>query len=100
MRYGYARVSSNTQDYTAQVDALKSASCERILSEKASGKSTSGRKEFEKVMRALTPGDVLTVTKLDRLARSSRDQHNILHSIRANADVLPSATLPARRWRS
>jgi DNA invertase Pin-like site-specific DNA recombinase len=51
-------------------------------------------------MRALTPGDVLTVTKLDRLARSSRDQHNILHSIRANADVLPSATLPARRWRS
>jgi len=81
MKYGYARVSSNTQDYTAQVDALKAAGCERIFSEKASGKSTSGRREFDKLMRALAPGDVVTVTKLDRLARSSRDLHNILHDL-------------------
>jgi DNA invertase Pin-like site-specific DNA recombinase len=78
MRYGYARVSSNTQDYQAQVDALKVAGCERIFSEKASGKSTNGRREFEKLMRGLVPGDTVLVTKLDRLARSSRDLHNIL----------------------
>jgi DNA invertase Pin-like site-specific DNA recombinase len=81
MRYGYARVSSNTQDYTAQVNALKASGCERIFNEKASGKSTNGRREFDKLMRALAPGDVVTVTKLDRLARSSRDLHNILHDL-------------------
>ena len=81
MRYGYARVSSNSQDYAAQVDALKAAGCERIFSEKASGKSTSGRKEFEKLMKALLPGDAVVVTKLDRLARSSRDLHNVLHEL-------------------
>ena len=78
MRYGYARVSSNTQDYAAQVDTLKAAGCERIFSEKASGKSTNGRPEFAKLIKALLPGDVVTVVKLDRLARSSRDLHNIL----------------------
>jgi Resolvase, N terminal domain len=73
--YGYARVSSNTQDYAAQVDALKAAGCKEIFSEKASGKSTNGRREFDKLMKALLPGDVVVVTKLDRLARSSRDLH-------------------------
>jgi hypothetical protein len=63
-----ARVSSNTQDYQAQVDALKSAGCERIFSEKRSGKSAKDRPEFNKL-------------KLDRLARSSRDLHNILHDL-------------------
>jgi DNA invertase Pin-like site-specific DNA recombinase len=56
MRYGYARVSSNTQDYTAQVDALKAAGCERIFNEKASGKSTNGRREFDKLMQHAAPG--------------------------------------------
>jgi DNA invertase Pin-like site-specific DNA recombinase len=78
MRYGYARVSSSTQDYAAQVEALKAAGVERIFSEKASGKSTNARREFDKLMRALLPGDVVTVVKLDRLARSSRDLHNII----------------------
>ena len=59
MKFGYARVSSNTQDHAAQVEALKAAGCERIFSEKASGKSTKGRPEFEKLMKALIPGDVV-----------------------------------------
>ena len=75
MKYGYARVSSKGQDYTAQVEALKAAGCERIFSEKASGKSTEGRPEFAKLLKALLPGDTVVVTKLDRLARSSRDLH-------------------------
>jgi DNA invertase Pin-like site-specific DNA recombinase len=75
MKYGYSRVSSKAQDYEAQVEALNAAGCERIYSEKVSGKSTDGRREFEKLMKALLPGDTVVVTKLDRLARSSRDLH-------------------------
>ena len=75
MRYGYARVSSKAQDYQAQVEALKAAGCERIFSEKQSGKSRDGRPEFDRLMKALLPGDTVVVTKLDRLARSSRDLH-------------------------
>jgi DNA invertase Pin-like site-specific DNA recombinase len=81
MKYGYGRVSSSTQDYTGQIEMLKAAGCERIFSEKASGKSTKGRREFEKLMKTVVPGDTVVVTKLDRLARSSRDLHNILHEL-------------------
>ena len=81
MRYGYARVSSRSQDYSAQVDALRAAGCERIFSEKRSGKSATDRPEFNKLMRTLVPGDIIVVCKLDRLARSSRDLHNILHEV-------------------
>ena len=56
MRYGYARVSSRTQDYQAQVDALKAAGCEKIFSEKVSGKSTSSRREFDKLMLTIMGG--------------------------------------------
>ena len=80
-KIGYARVSSNTQDYQGQVDALKAAGCERIYSEKMSGKSTNGRRQFEKLMKDLLPGDTFVVAKLDRLARSSRDLHNIIHEL-------------------
>ena len=81
MKRGYARVSSKAQDYQAQVEALKAAGCEKIYSEKQSGKSRNGRPEFARLMKDLLPGDVVVVTKLDRLARSSRDLHNILHEL-------------------
>lgn len=81
MRYGYARVSSKAQDYLAQVEALRADGCEKIFSEKQSGKSTEHRPEFKKLMRALLPGDTVVVTKLDRLARSSRDLLNIIHDM-------------------
>jgi DNA invertase Pin-like site-specific DNA recombinase len=80
-KIGYARVSSNTQDYQGQVDALKAFGCERIYSEKQSGKTTDGRRQFEKLMKELLPGDTVVVAKLDRLARSSRDLHNIIHEL-------------------
>jgi len=73
--------STSKQDYDLQVEALKAAGCERIFSEKRSGKSTDGRREFSKLMRALVPGDVVVVTRLDRLARSSRDLLNIVHDL-------------------
>ena len=52
-KIGYARVSSKAQDYAAQVAALKAAGCERLYSEKASGKSRDGRPEFNKLMKAV-----------------------------------------------
>lgn len=73
-------MSSKAQDYTGQADGLKAAGCEKIYSEKQSGKSRNGRPEFAKLMKALLPGDTVVV-KLDRLARSSRDLHNILHEL-------------------
>ena len=73
--------SSQTQDYAAQIEALNAAGCERIYSEKASGKTIKGRPEFGKLLKALNEGDVFVVAKLDRLARSSRDLQNILHEL-------------------
>jgi DNA invertase Pin-like site-specific DNA recombinase len=49
----------------------------------STGKSTNGRREFEKLMKDLLPGDTVVVAKLDRLARSSRDLHNIIHELQA-----------------
>jgi DNA invertase Pin-like site-specific DNA recombinase len=83
MKYGYARVSTRAQDYVAQVEALKAAGCERIYSEKRSGKSRDGRPEFAKLMKALLPGDTVVVTKLDRLARSAVDLMNIVAELKA-----------------
>jgi DNA invertase Pin-like site-specific DNA recombinase len=54
---GYARVSSTDQDFEAQVERLKAAGCDRVYSEKASGKSRNGRHALDKAIRALLPGD-------------------------------------------
>lgn len=70
---GYARVSSRTQDLTIQTDALTGAGCTKLFSEKISGTRTAGRKELERMLDYVREGDVLTITKLDRLARSLPD---------------------------
>src|ERR1700730_17427048 len=80
---GYARVSSNGQDFDGQVERLKAAGCGKIYSEKLSGKSTNGRHELSKALKALKLGDTLIVVKLDRLARSIRDLLNLLDTIKA-----------------
>jgi DNA invertase Pin-like site-specific DNA recombinase len=82
MKIGYARVSSESQDHAAQVEALKAAGCEHIFSEKASGKSTNGRPVLAKLLKRLEQGDVVVVTKLDRVARSARDLLNIVHDLK------------------
>lgn len=80
---GYARVSATDQDFEAQVDRLKAAGCDRIFSEKASGKSTNGRHQLSKALKALRPGDTLVTVKLDRLARSIRDLLRLLDEVKA-----------------
>lgn len=72
MLIGYARVSSNEQDTTVQVAALKVAGCESIFREKASG-GRWDRPELHKLLGQIRKGDVLVVWKLDRLSRSLRD---------------------------
>ena len=69
MIYGYARVSTDGQSVEAQVAALTAAGAEKVFREVASGAKTD-RAQLRRLLDALAPGDVLTVTRLDRLARS------------------------------
>ena len=78
--FGYARVSTRDQDLASQVAALQAAGCGNIFKEKASGAKTD-RPELAKAIRRLEAGDVLVVTRLDRLARSTRDLLNILDAV-------------------
>jgi DNA invertase Pin-like site-specific DNA recombinase len=78
--YGYARVSTNGQDLGAQEAELMAAGCAKVFKEKVSGAKTD-RPELAKVIRRLEPGDVLVVTRLDRLARSTHDLLNVLATI-------------------
>src|SRR6202521_4331830 len=81
--YGYARVSTDGQSLAAQLAELKSAKCEKIFQEKISG-ARSDRKQLGRLIAVLAKGDVLVVTRLDRLARSTRDLLNLLGTIAEN----------------
>ena len=72
MLIGYARVSTQDQDATAQIAALKTAGCERVFQDKASG-GRWDRPELHRLLGQLRKGDVLVVWKLDRLSRALKD---------------------------
>ena len=78
--YGYARVSTNGQDLSAQDAELYGAGCAKVFKQKVSGAKTD-RPELAKLIRRLEPDDVLMVTRLDRLARSTRDLLNVLDEL-------------------
>src|SRR5712691_8091864 len=78
--FGYARVSTDGQTLASQDAQLHAAGCAKVYSEKVSGAKTD-RVELGKALRRLEPGDVLIVTRLDRLARSTRDLLNILDEV-------------------
>ncbi len=82
MRYGYARVSTGEQDLTLQQDALRRAGCDVIRAEKVSGTSRDGRKELETLLQFVRDGDVIVVTRIDRLARSIADLQDIVRMLR------------------
>jgi DNA invertase Pin-like site-specific DNA recombinase len=78
--FGYARVSTRDQDLAAQDAELRAAGCAKVFKEKISGAKTD-RPELVKAIGRLEPGDVLVVTRLDRLARSTRDLLNVIAAI-------------------
>src|SRR5918993_4799690 len=80
MIHGYTRVSTDGQSVAAQVAALQDAGAGKVWREVASGAQTD-RAQLRRAIAALEPGDVLMVTRLDRLARSARDLLNTLATI-------------------
>lgn len=82
MKIGYARVSSDEQSETPQVDELVAVGCERVYREKISGKSKQ-RPELERMCDSLREGDVVVVQRLDRLGRSLKDLIELLDSFKA-----------------
>jgi DNA invertase Pin-like site-specific DNA recombinase len=80
MIYGYARVSTDGQSDAAQVEQLTEAGAEKVFRETASGAQTD-RAELRRALSKLEADDVLLVTRLDRLARSTRDLLNTLAAI-------------------
>ncbi len=80
MIYGYARVSTDGQSVDSQVKALHAAGAEKVFRETASG-ARSDRAGLRRALNSLSKGDVLMVTRLDRLARSTRDLLNTLAAI-------------------
>lgn len=103
MNLGYARVSTTGQSLAAQLDQLKAAGVEKVYREKVSG-AERDRPELAKVIAALGEGDVLIVTRLDRLARSTLDLLNVLDTVKRQgagfkslADTWADTTTPHGR---
>ena len=101
--FGYARVSTDGQTLASQDAQLHAAGCAKVYAEKVSG-ARSDRPELAKLLRRLDSGDVLMVTRLDRLARSTRDLLNILHMLgersigfKSLADAWADTTTPHGR---
>jgi len=78
--YGYARVSTNGQSLDQQEAELSAAGCSKVFKEKVSGAKTD-RAELAKLLHRIESGDVLVVTRLDRLARSTRDLLNVIAAL-------------------
>lgn len=93
-KIGYARVSTSDQDTATQEAALKAHGCDIIRTEKATGTSLEKRAELKTVLDFLHPGDVLTVTRIDRLARSIADLQTIVKTIKEKGAALACTEQP------
>ena len=92
---GYARVSTTDQNLELQENALRAAGCEIIRSEKRSGTTTAGRDELRTILeKFLRKGDVLMVTRIDRLARSIGDLQDIVRAVKAHGASLKATEQP------
>ncbi len=93
MRLGYARVSTDEQTLTSQCHRLSAAMCEKLFEEKISG-AARNRPKLEKLLEQLRKGDVLVVTRLDRLARSTSELLRIAERITEKSAGLQSLDEP------
>jgi DNA invertase Pin-like site-specific DNA recombinase/predicted nucleotidyltransferase len=87
--FGYARVSTDGQTLESQVEALKAAGCEKIFCEKLSG-ARADRPQLSRLLAAIAAGDVVVASRLDRLARSTRDLLNILDALASHGAAFRS----------
>jgi DNA invertase Pin-like site-specific DNA recombinase len=78
--FGYARVSTQDQHLAGQLEALKAAGADLVYREKISG-ARADRPQLAKLMASLKPGDIVQVTKLDRLGRSTRELLDLIEGI-------------------
>ena len=78
---GYARVSTESQDLAAQLDALDKAGCEKVYAGKQSGKSDDNAAKLDEMVEYVRTGDVVLVTKLDRLGRSLNMILNVIQQL-------------------
>jgi DNA invertase Pin-like site-specific DNA recombinase len=92
--YGYARVSSIDQDVTIQREALEAAGCHVVREEKASATSLKKRTELQTLLQFLGEGDMLVVTRVDRMARSVKDLQDIVHLLREKGVTLRATEQP------
>lgn len=83
MIVGYARVSSNSQSLEVQHEQLVAVGCDKIFAEKRSGRTVEGRDALAEAIDFVREGDVLAVTRLDRLARSVVDLHRLIERLTA-----------------
>lgn len=81
MLIGYARVSTQEQNLSLQMDALQAYGCERIYREKQSGKSANDRPQLQALLDAVRAGDTVVVYKLDRLGRSTKDLIELVNTL-------------------
>jgi len=92
MKYGYARVSTDDQSPALQLTALKRAGCKTIFKDEGLSGATTKRPDLTRCLKALEPGDTLTVWNLDRLGRSLRDLITMLDDLRARGVKFRSLT--------
>lgn len=81
MKIGYARVSTPSQNLDRQIAALRAEGCEKVFSDKASGKSLKGRPQLEKAIDALGTEYILVIAEWDRATRSMMDGVKIMQRI-------------------
>jgi DNA invertase Pin-like site-specific DNA recombinase len=91
---GYARVSTIDQNLQVQEAALRAAGCDMLRSEKRTGTTTAGRDELRIALDILRKGDVLMVTRIDRLARSIGDLQDIVRAVKAKGASLKAIEQP------
>jgi len=92
--FGYARVSTTDQDLSIQQAALEAAGCLKIFAEKKSGTRRDGRTELQVLLECVREGDVVVVTRIDRLARSVKDLQDLVLELREKGVALRATEQP------
>ncbi len=92
--YGYARVSHESQSLEVQIEALRAAGCTVVRAEKKSATSREGRAELQTLLDFVRDGDVIAVTRVDRIARSIADLQDILRVLKSKGATLKATEQP------